>query len=112
MGKNDIEDTLMRLDRLTQEEARMAAAQLLGVTSAIDDRVWGIGDNLLVVDNRVTDVDDRLAGIDDRVACINDRMKDVDVDEVVDDKSVPVAVIDGAQCIFNQSSKLSNPQRV
>jgi hypothetical protein len=97
MGKNDIEDTLKRLDRLTQEEARMAAAQLLGVTNTIDTRVWGIGDNLLVIDNRVTDVDDRVACIDDRVACVDDRVKDVDVDDkvkVVDDKSI--AVIDGA----------------
>jgi archaellum component FlaC len=96
MGKNDIEDALKRLDRLTQEEARMAAAQLLKVTNTIDNRVGGIADNVLVVDNRV-------AGIDDRVACVDDRVKDVD-DRVkaVDDKIA--AVNNGAQCIFYLSS--------
>jgi hypothetical protein len=39
IGYNDIEDALKRLDMLTQEEARMASAQLLKVANAIDDRV-------------------------------------------------------------------------
>jgi hypothetical protein len=89
MGKNDIEDALKRLDRLTQEEARMAAAQLLKVTNTIDNRVGGIADNVLVVGNRV-------AGIDDRVACVDDRVK------VIDDKIA--AVNDGTQYIFYLSS--------
>jgi hypothetical protein len=46
MGKNDIEDALKRLDRLTQEEARMAAAQLLKVTDTTDNRIGGIVDNV------------------------------------------------------------------
>jgi hypothetical protein len=110
----DIEDALKRLDRLTQEEARMAAAQLLKVMNTIDNRVGGIADNVLVVDNRVAGVDgrvagvdervagvdERMAGVDERVAGVDDRVKDVD-DKVkaVDDKLV--AVIDGAQYIFN-----------
>jgi len=32
-----MEDVLQRLDRLTQEDARMAAAQLLKVTDTIDN---------------------------------------------------------------------------
>ena len=71
IGNNDIEDALKRLDRLTQEEARMAAAQLLEVANAIDSEVGEIASNVLVVDGRVKAVDDRL-----------------------------VAVIDGAQYIF------------
>jgi archaellum component FlaC len=101
MGKNDINDALKRLDRLTQEEARMAAAQLLKVTNTIDNRVEAIADNVLVVDNRVAGidnsvagVDERVAGVDDRVACVDNRVKDVD-DKVkaVDHKLA--AVIDG-----------------
>jgi archaellum component FlaC len=111
IGKNDVEDALKRLDRLTQEEARMAAAQLLKVTNTIDNRVGGIADNMLVVDNRVAGIDDRVAGVDehvagvdDRVACVNDRVKDVDNRvKAVDDKVV--AVNDGAQYIFYLSSK-------
>ena len=146
IGKADIEDALKRLDRLTQEEAQMASAQLLRVTNAIDSEVREIADNVLVVDDRVAGVndrvaavdehvagvDDRVAGVDERVVGVGDRVAGVDervagmdervagVDERVagvddrvagvddrvkdvDDKLV--AVIDGAQCIFNQSSK-------
>ena len=39
MGKKDIEDALKRLDRLTQEEARMAAAHILNLTHAVDNKV-------------------------------------------------------------------------
>ena len=52
IGINVIEDALKRLDRLTQEEARMASAQLLKVTSTINNRVEEIADNVLGVDNR------------------------------------------------------------
>ncbi|KAN0118906.1 hypothetical protein V8E52_004678 [Russula decolorans] len=72
MGKNDIEDALKRLDRLTQEEARMAAAQLMKVTNTIDNRVGGIADNVLVVNDRVAGIDDRVAGVDERVAGVDE----------------------------------------
>ena len=78
MGKNDIEDALKKLDRLTQEEAVMAAAQFLKVANRIDNSVEGIADNVLVVDNRVANVDDRVAGVDEHVASVNDRVAGVD----------------------------------
>ena len=39
LGKTEIEDALKRLDKLTQEEARMATAQLLKVTHGVSDMV-------------------------------------------------------------------------
>ena len=78
MGMNDIENALMKLDRLTQEEAVMAAAQLLEVTNRIENRVEGIADNVLVVDNRVANVDHRLEGVDERVAGVDERVVSVD----------------------------------
>ena len=39
IGKTDIEDALRRLDKLTQEEVRMATAQLLKITQGVDDTV-------------------------------------------------------------------------
>ena len=39
LGKNEIEDPLKRLDTLTQEEARMAIAEILRVTHSVDDNV-------------------------------------------------------------------------
>ncbi|KAF8257289.1 hypothetical protein EI94DRAFT_1334322 [Lactarius quietus] len=50
-GRKDIEDALKRLDRLTQEEALMAAAQILNLTHTIDKKVTGVGNKLDVVMN-------------------------------------------------------------
>ncbi len=72
IGKNDIQDALKRLDRLTQEEALMAAAQLLRVTNVIDNGVREVSDNVLVVDNRVAGVDGRVKAVDDKIAAVND----------------------------------------
>ena len=38
-GRKDIEDALRRLDRLTQEEALMAAAQILNLTHTVDNKL-------------------------------------------------------------------------
>jgi hypothetical protein len=77
MGKNDIEEALKRLDRLTQDEARMAAAQLLKVANMIDSNVGEIADNVVVIDDKVAGVDERVAGVDEHLAGIDDRGKDV-----------------------------------
>jgi hypothetical protein len=47
----DMEDALKRLDKLTQEEARMAIAENLRATLAVDERVAS-------VDNKVAEVID------------------------------------------------------
>ena len=39
VGQKDIEDALRRLDRLTQEEALMAAAQILNLTHTVDNKL-------------------------------------------------------------------------
>jgi len=51
VGKSGIEDALRRLDKLTQEEVRMATAQLLEITHGVDDKLKG-------VDDKVKDVSD------------------------------------------------------
>ena len=69
-GNRDIEDSLERLDKLTQEEARMAAAELLKMTHSVNDKVMG--------------VDNRVKGVHDRVQDIG---KDLSIRvQVVDDK--------------------------
>jgi hypothetical protein len=100
MGKNDIEEALKRLDRLTQEEARMAAAQLLKVTNTMNSDVREIADNVVVVDDRVASVEERVAGVDDHVKGVDIRVK------AVDDKLV--AVIDGARISSISHRNLSN----
>jgi len=39
LGKNEIGDSLKKLDTLTQEEARMAIAEIMRVTQSVDDNV-------------------------------------------------------------------------
>ncbi|KAH9012832.1 hypothetical protein EDB83DRAFT_2189816, partial [Lactarius deliciosus] len=46
VGRKDVEDALHRLDALTQEEARMAAAEVLAITRGIDDKVKDVGDKV------------------------------------------------------------------
>ena len=67
IGRTDLEDALKRLDRLTQEEARMAAAQVLKVANTVDDKVQGIANNMFSMDNKVAGVDDRMKDVHDGV---------------------------------------------
>jgi hypothetical protein len=39
LGRNDVEDALRRLDKLTQEEAKMATAEVLKITRGVDSNV-------------------------------------------------------------------------
>jgi archaellum component FlaC len=78
IGRTDIEDGLKRLDKLTQEESRMAAAENLKVAHAVDERVKGVADTVAGIDNRVAGVDDRVAGVDERVTGVGDQVAGVD----------------------------------
>ena len=73
-NRTDIEDALKRLDSLTQEEARMAAAQVLKATHTVDDtgRVMGVADIARNVDNRVADVGDQVQCVEDKVTAVMD----------------------------------------
>jgi hypothetical protein len=52
MRKRDIEDALDRLDKLTQEEVRMAVAQVLKAAHRVDDKVTVVGCGVQVVDEK------------------------------------------------------------
>ena len=77
IGRNDMEDALRRLDKLTQEEARMAVAENLKATHTVDERVRGVVNTVVAIDNRVAGVDNRVAGVDGKVEGIAN-----DVDQV------------------------------
>ncbi|KAH9178021.1 hypothetical protein EDB89DRAFT_2239740 [Lactarius sanguifluus] len=59
-GRRDVEDALQRLDRLTQEEARMATAEVLRLTHGVDNKVRAVDDRVKQVDNRMVVVDDNV----------------------------------------------------
>ena len=77
-GRTDMEDSLKRLDKLTQEEVRMAIAQVLKVTHTVDEGVRGVADKVVGVDDRVASVNDRVAGVDRRVEGVDGRVAGVD----------------------------------
>jgi hypothetical protein len=53
-GRTDLEDALKKLDKLTNEEARMATAQNLKVAHTVDDRVKRVGGEVKEVNDKVT----------------------------------------------------------
>ena len=61
IGRIDLKDALKRLDKLTTEEARMAAAQNLKAMHDVDESVRGVANVVVAIDNKVTDVGDRVA---------------------------------------------------
>ena len=99
IGKTEIEDGLKKLDKLTQEEARMAAAQNLKATHTVDERVKGVADAVVTMDNRVVGVDDRVAHVSGQVASVDDRVQQM-ADEA---KRLSSRNLISADCGFNPS---------
>jgi len=60
VGRTDIEDALRRLDKLSQEEARMATAEGLKAAHGIDNKVEDVSAKVERVDDRVKDVGTKL----------------------------------------------------
>jgi hypothetical protein len=75
-GKKDIEDALQRLEKVTVEEARMAAAEALkaihGVGNQVSDKVDGVQDTLKVVEDKMRIVEGML--LDDKVKEIGNKV--------------------------------------
>jgi hypothetical protein len=62
----------------------MAAAQNLKVTHAVDERVKGVADTAVAIDNRVAGVGDQVTGVGDQVTGVDERVQQAanDLDEV------------------------------
>ena len=61
----DLENALKKLDRLTQEEARMANAEVLRIAHSIRDGVEA-------VEGKVKEVGDKVQCVDDKVQVVID----------------------------------------
>ena len=64
-GNREVEDSLHKLDRLTQEEARMASAEYLKMAHRIDGKVMS-ADGIMMVDERVANVGERVRDIEEQ----------------------------------------------
>ena len=78
IGRTGMEAALKKLDKLTDEEARMAFGQHSKATHNVDERVGEVANTVVAVDDRVAGVDDGVAGLDCRAACIVDEAASVD----------------------------------
>jgi archaellum component FlaC len=113
-----MEDGLKRLDKLTQEEARMAAAENLKATHTVDERLKGVVGTVEAIDNKVAEVDDRVAdvggqvtGVDDRVAGVSDQVAGVD-DRVAGVNEKVVTIDDRVKEIAGLLSNLTSADYV
>jgi hypothetical protein len=77
-GRNDVKDAFQRLDKLTPEEALMAAAETMTVARDIDDTVRGVDKRLGSVDERVHHIDMKTEGIEDKVEGVDSKVQEVD----------------------------------
>jgi archaellum component FlaC len=94
-----VEEALQRLDQLTQEECRMAAAEILEIARGIDDKVMAVDGKVVDVGDRVKGVGDSIKDVGDKVRDVGDKVRDVgakveDLDERVQGVNVKVEAID------------------
>jgi hypothetical protein len=74
VGNTDIEDSLQRLDRLTQEEARMASAESLKVTHDVERKVDDVHGDMQDIGNQVQNVDERVQVVGDDVQDVGNKV--------------------------------------
>ncbi|KAH9052696.1 hypothetical protein EDB87DRAFT_1826064 [Lactarius vividus] len=96
-GRADLEDAIKKLDRLTQEEARMALAEVLKITHIVRDGVKLVDGKVDGIDGKVEDISDKAEDISDRVQCVDEK-----VQIVIDDGKEARVVATGAKLIIQQ----------
>jgi hypothetical protein len=67
----DLEDALKSLDRLTQEEARIALAEVLRITNSIRGEVKVVDGKVEIVEHKVEDIGDRVQDVIDGVCSMS-----------------------------------------
>ncbi|KAH9954716.1 hypothetical protein BC827DRAFT_930283 [Russula dissimulans] len=82
-GNTEIEDRLRKLDKLIQEETRIAAAEQMSVTHSVRqgvkdvrNEVEDVGKRVQGVDNKVEDVEKMVQDVDERVQGVGERVQD------------------------------------
>ncbi|KAH9060258.1 hypothetical protein EDB87DRAFT_1831520 [Lactarius vividus] len=98
-GRTDLEDAVKKLDRLTQEEARMALAEVLKITHIVHD-------DMKVVHGKVEGIDGKVEDMGDKVDEIGDRVQSVDkkVQAAIDDGKEMRALATEAKLVIQQTA--------
>ena len=80
-GRKDIEEALQRLEKVTVEETRMAAAEALSAIHGVGDKVGGeahgIHGAVKAVEDRVRGVEGMIQGVGDLLQGVDDRVKGI-----------------------------------
>ena len=79
----DLDDAVKKLDRLTQEEAQMALAEILRITHNIRDEIKIVDGKVEKVENEVEDVGDKVGDklervgdkVESKVQCVDDKVQ-------------------------------------
>ncbi|KAH9061929.1 ankyrin repeat-containing domain protein [Lactarius vividus] len=102
IGREDVEGALRGLDKLTQEEARIASAEVLKITHGLKDNVKNVADKVQDVDGTMQGVDERVKGVDDRLLqCLAVSSRPLRVEELADILAVNFNVNVGGVPNFN-----------
>jgi methyl-accepting chemotaxis protein len=131
-GWTELEGALKKLDRLTQEEARMAVAENLRVTHSVRDEVKVVEGKVESVDDKVEDMGGKVEEIADNVEDIGDKVEDMGnkveeigckvegvgdkvddiVDKVVDLNDKVQSVDEKVQVFIDGARRMSNPSLI
>lgn len=74
-GITKLDDGLKKLDRMTNEEARMANAELLRVAHNIDETVQGVGIQVKDVGDCVQGISVQVRGVDENVNVLKEKVQ-------------------------------------
>ena len=80
--RKDVMGAFQRLDKLTQEAARVAAAEVLKMTHSIDDKVKDVDEKVESVDERAQSVGMKAEGIEDKIQGVDHKVGSVTQGEI------------------------------
>ncbi|KAH9060254.1 hypothetical protein EDB87DRAFT_622909 [Lactarius vividus] len=85
-GMADLEDAVKKLDRLTQEEARMALAEVLKITQIVRDEVKVVDGKVESIDGKVEEMGYKMGDMSDKVDDMGDKVDNMGdkVDDMCD----------------------------
>jgi hypothetical protein len=67
VGRTDVADALLQLDRLTQEEVPIVVAKILRAADSVHNELTAVSSNVCGVDRRLEGVENRVKGVERKV---------------------------------------------
>ena len=80
IGNTDVEDTLQRLNDLTEEEAQIASAEILKTTNSLGGSIQGVERGVEVIVDELQGVQGNLESVDEGVQDVLDTVQDLNVE--------------------------------